>query len=103
MQYRPCNVLDRAAVLQAIAEQPMSTMELQLKFKTTNAKIVSLMQNMRKINLVHSYKIDKKWVWTTADTPKPAFVFTESVESNPLKYLSNTLNNWARQTLDCKT
>lgn len=95
MAFDPNATVDQADVIKAISNRAMTASELQAEFKTTHARIASLLQCMRKANMIHSYKVDKKWVWATSTTPK--------MEDKPIpltgkKEISNFLNkamfNW---------
>jgi hypothetical protein len=95
MVFDPNATIDQADVIKAVSNRAMTSSELQAEFKTTHARIASLLQYMRRSNMIHSYKVDKKWVWATSTTPK--------MEDTPVplagkKEISNFLNkamfNW---------
>jgi hypothetical protein len=95
MVFDPNATIDQADVIKALSDQAKTVTELQSEFKTTYARINALLQYMRKRNMIHVYKVDKKWVWATSTTPKmedtPVPLAGKKEISN---FLSKAMFNW---------
>jgi hypothetical protein len=95
MKIDPHATIDQADVIEALSNQAKTATELQAEFKTTYARVNALLQYMRKRNMIHAYKVDKKWVWATSTTPriepKPKHIEGKADIS---KFLSKAMFNW---------
>lgn len=100
MVFDPNATIDQADVIKAISNRAMTASELQAEFKTTHARVASLLQYMRRSKMIHSYKVDKKWVWATSTTPriepKPKHIEGKADISN---FLSKAMFNWVNPSV----
>jgi hypothetical protein len=91
--------MNHTEIIQAVTATPLTAIDLQKKFKVPHARVVAVLQYMRKQNMVIAVKVGTKWAWTV-----PGYVPEEVVVTQPeskkerMKFLSTVFNNWGRQS-----
>jgi len=67
--------MNHTEIIQAVTATPLTAIDLQKKFKVPHARVVAVLQYMRKQNMVIAVKVGTKWAWTV-----PVLVFNEVLQ-----------------------